>query len=181
MVVYGGANATRQFNDVWLLNLQTFIWHELCCSRLSGSPPPIQTNLCEQHFRVKSCRSILALHKMKLLVLGAGRGSTETAKRYGLYVFDLEQQAWKTAPLVHNNTLWRGNAAGWIFKTAENEELWIHGGHLGNDTQPRQIVLRLHTGLTSLVRLTVRGINALPHENLKLVFSFLSGSVADLI
>ena len=41
----------RQFNDVWLLNLQTFIWHELCCSRLSGSPPPIQTNLCEQHFR----------------------------------------------------------------------------------------------------------------------------------
>ena len=41
----------RQFNDVWLLNLQTFIWNELCCSTLSGSPPPVQTNLCEQHFR----------------------------------------------------------------------------------------------------------------------------------
>ena len=80
-------------------------------------------------------------------------------QRTPLYRFDLEQQAWKTAPLVHNNILWRGNAAGWIFKTAENEELWIHGGHLGNDTQPRQIVLRLHTGLTSLVRRTVRGIN----------------------
>ena len=39
---------------------------------------------CESE--VKSCRSILALHKMKLLVLGPGRGSTETAKRYGLYV-----------------------------------------------------------------------------------------------
>lgn len=87
------------------------------------------------------------------------RGFPKATQRTLLYRFDLEQQAWKTAPLVHNNTLWRGNAAGWIFKTAENEELWIHGGHLGNDTQPRQIVLRLHTGLTSLVRLTVRGIN----------------------
>lgn len=177
MVVYGGANATRQFNDVWSLDLRHFSWQEL--RPVCGTAPPVELGLREQHFRVKSCRSILALHQMKLLVLGAARGNA-APKRYGLYVFDLERCEWKTAPVVPQG-LWRGNAAGWVSRCAVGEELWVDGGHLGDDNQPRQILLRLQTGLTRLVRQTVRGISALPHENLKLVFSFLSGSVADLI
>eukprot|EP00438_Fugacium_kawagutii_P020564 Skav202328 [mRNA] locus=scaffold60:394999:397630:+ [translate_table: standard] len=176
--------AGRQFNDVWSLDLRSFTWQELGRNMLSQAPP-VELELKEQHFRATGSEgipgSILALHQMKLLVVGAARDSS-TSKRYGLYVFDLESREWKRAPVVHNGILWRGNAAGWISKTAGgDEELWVHGGHLGNDTQPRQILLRLHTGPTRLVRQTIRGIGALPHENLKLVFSFLSGSVADLI
>jgi len=55
--------------------------------------------------------------------------------------------------------LWRGNAAGWVSRCAVGEELWVDGGHLGDDNQPRQILLRLQTGLTRLVRQTVRGIS----------------------
>ena len=72
--------------------------------------------------------------------------------------FDLERLQWKRAPLIHEGILWRGNAAGWLSTAGGEEELWIHGGH-GNDTQPRQILLRLQTGLSKLVRHTVRGIH----------------------
>ncbi|CAK9117868.1 unnamed protein product [Durusdinium trenchii] len=174
MVVYGGADAHHQFNDVWMLDLVNYTWQELRPSNLSEPPPPVEA-LQEQHFRVKSSRSILGLHEMKLMVLGQGRG--RSSKKYGLYVFDLQRQEWKIAPTMQGRPLWRGNAAGWI----SHDELWVHGGHLGDDTQPRQVVLRLQSGPTALIQRTVRGIVALPHENLKLVFSFLSGSVADLL
>ena len=51
MVVYGGANGSRQFNDVWNLDLDIFLWQELLPTRLS-EPGPSVGAVEEQHFRV---------------------------------------------------------------------------------------------------------------------------------
>lgn len=50
MVVYGGADAHHQFNDVWMLDLVNYTWQELRPSNLSEPPPPVEA-LQEQHFR----------------------------------------------------------------------------------------------------------------------------------
>ena len=95
-------------------------------------------------------------HLQKIIDLSGFRCSTSG---FSPLRFDLERREWKTAPVVHQGVLWRGNAAGWVSRCAAGEELWVHGGHLGDDNQPRQILLRLQTGLTRLVRQTVRGIS----------------------
>ncbi|CAE7840415.1 KLHDC3 [Symbiodinium sp. KB8] len=128
MIMYGGANNVQQFNDVWLLDLLHHAWTEIQPARLSVLPPPVETRIEEQHFRVKSCRSIIALRGMQLLVLGRAR--KPATGRWGLYSFDLHSACWKALPTAQT-ALWRGNAAGWVTKLPDGtEELWVHGGHM---------------------------------------------------
>lgn len=180
MIMYGGANNVQQFNDVWLLDLLHHAWTEIQPARLSVLPPPVETRIEEQHFRVKSCRSIIALRGMQLLVLGRAR--KPATGRWGLYSFDLHTACWKALPTAQT-ALWRGNAAGWVTKLPDGtEELWVHGGHMEpGSREAQQRVLSLNSEPSRLIHHTVRGIQALPPENLKLVFSYLSGHVLDLL
>ncbi|CAE7361407.1 unnamed protein product [Symbiodinium natans] len=181
MVIYGGANDVRQFNDVWLLDLSDCTWTEMRPDERHSEPaPPVETRIEQQNFRVKSCRSILSLRGMQLLVLGRSR--KPVTGRWALYAFDLHTACWKALP-AQQLALWRGNAAGWVTKLDDGkEELWVHGGHREpGSREAEQLVLPLHTGPTALLQRTIRGIHALPPENLKLVFSYLSGHLLDLL
>ncbi|CAJ1356014.1 unnamed protein product [Effrenium voratum] len=166
MIIYGGANATRQFNDLWTFDLLDHMWTRL---PPEGPAPPVETQIEPQAFRVRSCRSIFLCRNMQLLVLG--RAPPPAFSKYSLHVYDLKSLQWRPAPM-HRSADWRGNAAGWVW----GDELWVHGGH-HDSNEPQNILLPLLTGPSKLLRRTVQSISALPHENLKLIFSFISGSV----
>ena len=48
MIIYGGANATRQFNDLWTFDLLDHMWTRL---PPEGPAPPVETQIEPQAFR----------------------------------------------------------------------------------------------------------------------------------
>lgn len=54
------AASSRQFNDVWSLDLRCFTWQKLCCNAL-GEAPPVELELKEQHFRATGTPLVTAL------------------------------------------------------------------------------------------------------------------------
>lgn len=207
MLVHGGADARRGFNDLWALSLAASpaLWSEVKVA--GGSAPLVQPYLRPKDFQVDSCRPFMAVHGSRVLVLGRtlqgleGRHHRKDRGRMGLFSLDLVSRLWRQLPNSKRRPGWAGNFAAWIDGLGSEERLRVLSGHLwvnqgwfadgGGDSLLRTLPLKAKPSAmvvrTLIAAWRVRGIATvpsrllLPAECVSHILDFLTGHVLDVM